>query len=158
MWVICHQNCSVSSSNPGVIYTVSTGTGQVSTGTISKEKPIPWTQQCEEEGAGDSLSCAGSFSGVADYYILGLFFFFFFAKRKLKDKHLKEKLIPVTRWQAVISPQGARQGGTDVSVRTMTRFKRSGEQGGGRVDGREEQKQKSESSLQGSWLFLKGCI
>ena len=50
----------------------------------------------------------------------------------------------------MISPQGACQGGTDVSVRTMTRFKRSGEQGGGGVDGREEQKQKSESSLQGS--------
>ena len=47
----CHQDCSVSSSNPGVIYTVSTGTGQVSAGTTSKEKPIPWKQQCEEEGS-----------------------------------------------------------------------------------------------------------
>ena len=52
----------------------------------------------KRRGAGDSLSSAGSFSGVADYYILGLFFFFFFfAKRKLKDRHLKEKLIPVNR-------------------------------------------------------------
>ena len=159
--LFCHQNCSVSSSNPGVIYTVSTGTGQVSAGTISKEKPIPWNQQCKEEGSWwQPVLCWIIFRSSRLLHPRAFFFsfFFLFAKRKLKDKHLKEKLIPVTRWQAVISPQGACQGGTDVSVRTMTRFKRSGEQGGGGVDGREEQKQKSESSLQGSWLFLKGCI
>ena len=74
--LFCHENCSVSSSNPGVIYPVSTGTGQVSAGTVSKEKPMPWNQQCEEEGSWwQPVSCWTLFR-VADYYILGLFFFF----------------------------------------------------------------------------------
>jgi hypothetical protein len=36
----------------------------------------------------------------------------------------------VSRWQAAISPQGACQGSTDVSVRTITWFKASGEKAG----------------------------
>lgn len=96
--------------------------------------PPPQNHKCKEKGkqVTDHL-CAGSFSGVADHYILRLFYFFifFFSERKLKDKHLKEKLISVSRWQEAISPQGACQGSTDVRVRTITWFKESGEKGRG---------------------------
>ena len=92
--LFCHENCSVSSSNPGVIYPVSTGTGQVSAGAISKEKPIPWNQQCEEGGSWwQPVSCWTLFR-VADYYILGLFFFFFFAKKETEGQTSEGEINP----------------------------------------------------------------
>lgn len=155
--IICHQSWSCSLSNPAVICIVSAGRGQVSARAISKEKAIPWKHKGKEEGKQvTACLCAGSFSGVADHDILRLFF----AKRKLKDKHLKEKLISVSRWQAAISPQGTCQGSTDVSVRTITWFKESGEKGRGR-GGRwqiKTKQQKLESSLLGSWFFFKGQL
>lgn len=48
VWIICHQDCSFSHSDAGVTYIVSTGKGQVSAGTISKEKAFPWKQECKE--------------------------------------------------------------------------------------------------------------
>lgn len=74
MWIICHQKWSFSHSNPGVIYIVFTGKGQVSAGTISKEKPIPWKHKCRGKGKQVAAGLwAVSLSGVADHHILRLF-------------------------------------------------------------------------------------
>ena len=47
-WIICHWDCSV--PNPGVIYIVCTGKGQVSAGATSKGKAIPWKHRRDGEG------------------------------------------------------------------------------------------------------------
>lgn len=48
---ICHWDCGYSLSNPGVIYIVSTGKGQVSAGATSKGKAIPWKLRLMERGS-----------------------------------------------------------------------------------------------------------
>lgn len=47
---LCHWDCGYSLSNPGVIYIVSTGKGQVSAGATSKGKAIPWKLRRDGEG------------------------------------------------------------------------------------------------------------
>lgn len=72
--IICPWGSGCSVSSPGVIYIVSIGKGQVSAGTLSKEKATPWNRKCEGEGKWVTAGfCAGSFSEVADHYILRLF-------------------------------------------------------------------------------------
>lgn len=74
VWIVCHWGCGCCLSSPGVIYIVSTGKDQVSAGTRSKEKAVPWNCECEGEGKWvTACLCAGSFSGVGDHYILRLF-------------------------------------------------------------------------------------
>lgn len=48
---LCHWDCGCSLSNPGVIYIVSTGKGQVSAGATSKGKAIPWKLRLMERGS-----------------------------------------------------------------------------------------------------------
>lgn len=66
----------------------------MSKGFLSKEKPIPWKQACKEKReASDSRSLGWiTFRGSRPLRPEA-----FFAKRKLRDKHLREKLISVSR-------------------------------------------------------------